>query len=199
LRAEEHRRQAEETRQLLLDESQHRIKNTLATVQAMARQTLRHASPADLDAFLARLHTLSEAHDLLSTKDWHRAPIDDVIHRALRPFSVEHGHRVVANGPPVLVPATSSLHLTLCLHELATNATKYGALSNAAGQVRLSWSVPDANRQRLELSWEEIGGPPVTPPERKGFGTLLIQSSGLTGARLDFAPQGLKCFLDLPI
>jgi PAS domain S-box-containing protein len=201
LRAEEHRREAEEAKQLLLDESRHRIKNTLATVQAIAGQTLRHANADELSAFLARLHALSEAHELLSTKNWHRAPLSDVIDRALRPFGGERGERIATHGAFILVPANTSLHLTLCLHELATNATKYGALSNGIGQVRLLWELTEdrAGQRRLKLIWQETGGPPVAPPKRKGFGTLLIQSSGEADTRLDFPKQGLQCILDLSL
>src|SRR5205085_8433978 len=114
LRAEDERRRAEE---LLLSESRHRIKNTLATVQAIAGQTLRHTPPDERQAFMARLHALAEAHELLTIENWNQASMRDVLSRALKPFETPQQERFVADGPDVWLPANSSLMLTLCLHE----------------------------------------------------------------------------------
>jgi two-component sensor histidine kinase len=121
-------------------------------------------------------------------------------HSHLRPFAAKQANRFVADGPSVLMPANTSLSLTLCLHELATNAVKYGALSNGTGRVSVSWDVAgDAEHRRLKLTWQEKDGPPVKAPERKGFGSLLIQSTGESETCIDFRPDGLRCVLDLSL
>jgi PAS domain S-box-containing protein len=200
LRTEERRREAEEAKELLLNESKHRIKNTLATVQAMAGQTLHHTRPDELQAFLARLHALGEAHELLTTEDWNRAALREVVSRALKPFASNQSNRIVVDGPSIWVPANTSLNLTLCLHELATNAVKYGALCNATGQVRVAWDVAgDGENRKLYLTWQETGGPPVTAPLHKGFGSLLIRATGEVDTRIDFHPDGLRCLIDLTL
>jgi PAS domain S-box-containing protein len=196
------RKRAEESRELLLQESRHRIKNTLATVQAIAGQTLRHTPPVEQQAFLARLHALGEAHDLLTSENWDQAPLRDVVKRALNPFLSSQQQRIAVDGPDVWVPANKSLQLTLALHELATNAAKYGALSNGTGQVRVSWELLSNGEGRtVRLSWLENGGPPVTAPARKGFGSLLIEQSfaGEGQTHFEFAPKGLRCSLDVSL
>lgn len=200
MRAEQERIAAEQGKELLLNESRHRIKNTLAMIQAMASQILRQANPNELKSFLARLHALGEAHELLTSEHWHQAPLFDVVDRAVKPFAAKQEGRLVADGPIVWVPANTSLSLTLCLHELATNALKYGALSNGTGQVRVSWAlVDDADERRLQLTWKETGGPPVTAPARNGFGSLLIKSTGEGQTRIDYQPDGVRCFLELSL
>jgi PAS domain S-box-containing protein len=200
MRAEDERQSAEEAKELLLNESRHRIKNTLAMVQAIAGQTLRHTKGNELKSYLARLHALGEAHDLLTTQNWTQARLRDVVERALKPFESRQQNCIVAKGPSVWVPANTSLTLTLCLHELATNAVKYGALSNGRGQVRVSWEVADeGDKRRLRLTWLETGGPPVKAPKRNGFGSLLIQSSGEGETCLDFRRDGLRCLLELSL
>jgi two-component sensor histidine kinase len=200
LRIEERRREAEEARELLLNESKHRIKNTLAMVQAMAKQSLRHANAKELQTFLSRLHALGEAHELLCTEYWRQAPLREVVSSALKPFASKQENRCITAGPPIWVQANTSLNLTLCLHELATNAVKYGALSNSTGQVQVSWDVAgEADQRRLHLTWQETGGPPVKEPRHKGFGSLLIQSTGGADSRIEFRLGGLECLLDLPL
>jgi PAS domain S-box-containing protein len=192
------RRQAEETRKLLLGESQHRIKNTLATVQAMVGQTLQRCPPEERDALVARLSALSEAHDLLTQENWSVAQVRDVIGRALKPFETARRDCFVYSGPLVWVPAQPSLTLTMCLHELATNAAKYGALSNGTGRVHVSWDLVEP--RKLKLSWQEAGGPPVSAPARTGFGSRLIEASFSNGETcLDFQPDGLRCSFELPL
>jgi PAS domain S-box-containing protein len=198
MRAEDARQSAEAAKELLLNESRHRIKNTLAMVQAIAGQTLSHSKEDELKSFLARLHALGEAHELLTAQNWRGARLRDVVERALKPFELRQRNCFVAEGPSVWVPENTSLNLTLCLHELATNAVKYGALSNGRGQVRVSWEVAGkGNQRRLRLTWLENGGPPVKAPKRNGFGSLLIQSSGEGETCLDFRPDGLRCLLEL--
>jgi PAS domain S-box-containing protein len=199
IHAEEERRKAEEAKELLLSESRHRIKNTLATVQAIASQTLRHLHAKDLELFLARLHALGEAHDLLSTDNWDQASLRDVIGRALNPFQTAERERFIVTGPYVSVPARTSLLLTLCLHELATNAAKYGALSNGSGRVHVTWDL--AGTGKVELTWREAGGPLVTMPRHKGFGSLLIEQSfsGEGKSCVDYQPDGVRCVMDISL
>lgn len=192
---------AERQQKLLLDELNHRVKNTLATVQAIAAQTLRTTdSPAAFrESFEARLLALSATHDLLTQSVWQGAPLEDVILMELRPHGVE---RYQLEGPVVALSPAETLTLGLVFHELVTNAAKYGALSTTEGCVRVRWQVRDQDGgPRLELTWSEEGGPMVSPPTRQGFGSRLIERS-LQGdidgeARLDFAETGLKCHLKL--
>ena len=130
VRAEDERRKAEEAKELVVSESRHRIKNTLAIVQAIASQTLRRTKADELQSFLGRLRALGEAHEVLSGENWDWASLRDVVGRALKPFQASRDKRFIVRGPVVLLPARTSLTLTMCLHELATNAAKYGALSN---------------------------------------------------------------------
>jgi PAS domain S-box-containing protein len=186
---------------LLLDEMKHRVKNTLATVQAIAMQTLQSATPDDRAAFAARLNALAGAHDLL-TKSWERAGVRDIIEGALSPFQEEHRERFLIEGPEnVTVGSEQSMLVAIGLHELATNAVKYGALSNRGGRVRVSWSVHrNGAAPRLQLEWMERGGPLVEPPKHKGFGSRLIEralSAQDGAAAFRFEPQGLICTISL--
>jgi two-component sensor histidine kinase len=190
------RLQAEEAKELLLGESRHRIRNVIATVQALASQTLVQDGPHQKETFVARLHALNEAHDLLTMENWDRALMGDIVERALKPFRSVHTERIVAQGPEVWVSANNSLMLTMCLHELATNAVKYGALSNG-GRIHVGWQCQDGATVRL--SWQESGGPPVAPPTRKGFGSRLIESSlgGDGTAGIEYRPEGVRCAFEL--
>jgi two-component sensor histidine kinase len=187
------RRRAEEQQRLLLTESVHRIKNTFATVQAIAMQTLRRAPADERDAFIARLHCLAHANELLADDNWDRASISDLLDRAIAPFGKE---RFRIKGPHTELNASKSLQVTLALHELATNAVKYGALSNGTGQVHVAWAF--AEPRRLKLSWRERNGPRVSTPKEKGFGSVLIESS-FEGAHFDYAPLGLTCTLQIDL
>jgi len=194
------RMRAEEAKELVLAESKHRIKNTLATVQAIAGQTLRNSAADDLQAFLARLHALGEAHDLLTAEDWHQTSLRVLVDRALKPFEPSRKDRIMVDGPSVALPASSSLSLTMCLHELATNAAKYGALSNSSGSLHISWElVGNGAKRAVSLSWLETGGPKVSAPKHKGFGSRLIESSGFDDVRLDYPPDGVRCCLEVPL
>ncbi len=195
------RRRAEELQRLMINELNHRVKNTLATVQSVAGQTLRNAS--DLgdarEALTTRLLALARGHDILTRESWDGAELADIVasvvaaHGEAERFSVE--------GPPVRLAPKATLALSMALHELMTNAAKYGSLSNESGQVRLVWrrSKADAG-ERLRMTWEEIHGPPVSIPTRQGFGTRLI-TGGLARelggeVRLEYPPHGVVCEID---
>jgi PAS domain S-box-containing protein len=189
------RKRAREQQRLMVEETKHRMRNTLATVQAIATRTLR-ASDEERRSFIARLAALARAHDLLTTENWNRAPLGDVIGRTLSPFRDRAFQRFVVEGPEnVWLSANHASLLTIALHELATNASKYGALSNQSGQVRLAWTfVKKDDATRLRVCWRESGGPPVKPPARSGFGSFLIErvlKSEGGEARLDYDRQGL--------
>ncbi|MBO9708677.1 MAG: PAS domain S-box protein [Caulobacter sp.] len=189
---------------LMINELNHRVKNTLSTIQSMAAQTLR-SDPDPLSAyakFEARLLSLSQVHDLLTQEHWHGASLAAVAERALKPFVEDSAARVDIDGPDVWAPPGAALALAMLLHELATNATKYGALSTPVGQVRLSWAVETANEGEkiVRLTWIERDGPPVKPPERQGFGSRLIGRAlrDLQGsAAMRFEPRGVVCDMNL--
>ncbi|MET0294297.1 MAG: PAS domain-containing protein [Phenylobacterium sp.] len=190
---------AEAQRELLLAELNHRVKNTLATVQAIAAHTLRsHPEPARFrEQFEARIAALSKTHDLLTAADWKSASLRDVLLAELAP----HGEgRYELEGPDVRLTPSETLTLALVIHELATNAAKYGALSAAKGCVSVSWELAAA---QLSLTWTERDGPAVTAPTRRGFGSRLIERSlqgEMRGAAvLEFAPAGLVCRLQTPL
>ncbi len=198
----EHRRRIERHQNLLLDELNHRVKNTLATVQAMAMQTLKGVDLPARDAFLARLFALSGQHDLLTLDNWEGASFEGVVRRALRPWREDERPRFQVAGPAVHLDAKKALALGMAFHELATNAAKYGAFSTDTGTVNVSWTLaPDD--EGLLLRWEERGGPPVTPPERRGFGLRLIEyglAREISGeVELDFSPDGLVCTWEMKL
>lgn len=188
---------AEAQQKLLVDELNHRVKNTLATVQAIAAQTLRTATePAAFnEAFQARLMALSATHDLLTATSWRSAALTDVLHVELHPYGPG---RYRCDGPALDLAPQEALTLGLVFHELATNAAKYGALSTPSGCVAVDWSVSEDGR-RLELVWRERDGPAVRPPTRRGFGSRLIERSlgGDGASELDFHPDGLICRIGL--
>ncbi|CAN7442917.1 PAS domain-containing protein [Phenylobacterium sp. LjRoot219] len=191
------RRRAEKRQRLLINELNHRVKNTLATVQSIAAQTLRSAPNLERarDAFEARLVALAAAHDLLTAESWHGARLTDVVASAMAPFETQRRPQISRSGPPVWLNAQRALALSMALHELATNAVKYGALSVPEGRVTIRWTLSADNV--LALSWIEHGGPPVAPPERAGFGSRLLQRSlarELGGeVAFTFAPDGVRC------
>ncbi len=201
-RAQERERH-EQRRRLLVDELNHRVKNTLATVQSIAQQTLRgDIAPAEArNALTGRLIALARAHDVLTEESWEGAELHDVVAGAVS----AHGgpDRFVVTGAPLWLPPALSLSLSLVLHELATNATKYGALSAEGGTVAIDWKITGrADALRLTLRWTERGGPPVMPPARHGFGSRLIQASFASAAgttTVDYAPGGLVCIIDVAV
>jgi two-component sensor histidine kinase len=192
---------AERRRTLLLREMNHRIKNILAAVQAIANQTFKDgATPDRLAAFGSRLSAMAAAHDLLVTENWESADLAEALGAAIGPFGADR-ERFTLDGPGLQITARAALSLSMAIHELCTNAAKYGALSTPAGRVAVSWRLDgDAASGRFHLAWREEGGPPVTPPDRRGFGTRLIETA-LAGdlgaaARLHFDPDGLVFTLD---
>lgn len=187
------RKRAQEQQKLLLAEIMHRVKNTLTAVLAIASQTLREAPANEREAFTARLHALSKAHDLLTSDKWDRAPLRAIVDAALAPFQQQ---RVKLEGPDTWLNASMAMQVTLALHELATNAVKYGALRDTTGRVHLIWKLSAADR--LQLWWNEIGGPTVTPPSRKGFGSILIEHT-FEGAQFNYAPQGFQCKFEIQL
>ena len=194
------RKRAEEQRKLLLFEMKHRIKNTLATVQALAAQTMRSATAEEHAAFVARLQSLARAHDLLASEQWNHASLSDVIQSALDPFQERHRERFLVEGPNnVWLDSEKSLAMAMNLHELATNSVKYGALSNFSGRISVTWELlPYTKPARVKLHWKERGGPPVKPPEHRGFGSrLLSHALGGDPPQMDFDPRGLECVLDV--
>jgi two-component sensor histidine kinase len=197
------RREAEMHRELLINELNHRVKNTLATVQSIAAQTLRTSTVETevRDRIDARLIALSDAHNLLTEHNWEGTTLDRVVEMALRPHRSDREDRFEVHGPEVQLSPKTALAIAMALHELATNAIKYGALSNEEGQVALHWQIKAADgEQRLHVVWSEQGGPPVTPPTRKGFGTRLIErglAAELGGSvQLSYPVNGVTCIID---
>jgi PAS domain S-box-containing protein len=194
------RLQAEEQRTLLINELNHRVKNTLATVQSLAMQTLREdvQNKEALALFNSRLAALSRAHDILTHESWKGAQLRQIVDQSVAPFRTTD--RIDVGGPDARVTPKQALALSIALHELGTNAMKYGALSDQGGRITLAWSV---DHGALHMSWRESGGPPVTPPTRSGFGTRLIErslSNDLGGeARILYLPAGVVAQMSTPL
>ena len=182
--------------ELLVEELNHRVKNTLAILQSIAAQTFRSASRPEREKFEGRLRALAEAHNLLSTEKWQGSDLQDVVGRVLQPYAVADTGRVKMFGPKVPLAPRLAVVLSMILHEIATNAAKYGALSNDGGTVTLDWEIIEEDaRRKLRLIWTEAGGPPVSAPVQRGFGSRLIERSArdqLGGeATVDFLPRGV--------
>lgn len=199
------RKVAENHRQLLLNELNHRVKNTLATVQSIASQSFRReVGSQSYPWFEGRLIALSKAHDVLSRENWKAADLQEVVAQAIAPFQADGHQRFVTQGPLQRLRPKQALALSMALHELCTNASKYGALSNHLGQVSLSWEVVKENGlPRLMIRWHEVDGPPVEPPISKGFGSRMLER-GLAGelnaqVRLAFLKDGLICDIEVPL
>jgi len=198
------RKEAERLQNILVGELTHRVKNILATVNAVVRQTLGPAVPDSQEAVLqARLEALAKAYDLLTISNWESASLHDIVRKAMSPYPEDS---VQIEGDPVLVNARAVLPLSLVFHELGTNAAKYGALSIDGGQVFLRWSISNSRGRDapgLSLRWEERGGPTVTVPTRQGFGSRLIKAvttSELGGeVVVNFAPTGLICDFEMAL
>jgi len=193
------RRRAEEHQRLLMNELNHRVKNTLATVQSMGAQTLRTGRNLTeaREAFVSRLMALSAAHNLLTAERWGSADLEDVVRMAVAAFDEPLGTRVSVEGPGLRLKAPHALGLAMALHELCSNAVKYGALSVDDGRVRIRWTLEPTGL--IRFVWQEEGGPPVLPPVRRGFGSRLIEEGlarELNGeVRMDYLPEGLRCEL----
>jgi two-component sensor histidine kinase len=189
---------------LLIEELNHRVKNTLALMQAIAVQTFRSASRDERAKFEGRLGALAEAHNLLSQEKWQGSELKDVVARVLQPFLLNSPDRIRMNGPTVPLSPLLAVVLSMIVHEIATNAAKYGALSNETGTVTLDWEVTtDMPKPQLRLIWTESGGPPVTAPVQRGFGSRLIERSAsdqLGGeATVDFLPRGVVYTISCPL
>ncbi len=191
----------------LIDELNHRVKNTLATVQSIVWQALRTATDADVvrEAIESRLFALSRSHDLLTKENWKSASLVDLLNDALEPFGVADGWagRIVIKGEEVRFPPVSALALGIVFNELATNAVKYGAFSTGAGSILIEWKIePGPQGRQLVLRWQEKDGPLVTPPRHQGFGSRVIEH-GLdalkAAVKLDYQPTGLLCTMSIPV
>ena len=196
------RRQADERQRLLVHELNHRVKNTLALVQGLALQSFKDGrDPAEARAaFQDRLAALASAHDLLTRENWEGATLAQLAEQAVGHHNASE-QRISIEGPELMLSPKAAVSLVMALHELGTNAAKYGALSAPAGRVAIGWEVADGERLRLE--WRERGGPAVTAPAERGFGFRMIEralASDLAGsARIVFEPEGLVCGIDAPL
>lgn len=198
------RKEAEEQRELLLAELNHRVKNTLAIVQGLASQTFRNADDFAhaQQAFSARLGALAAANNLLTQSSWESTALEPLIEDVFRAMGIAK-ERVRLSGARLLLPSKATMAVSLILHELATNALKYGALSTGEGTVAIDWQRMDHPSGRLALEWRETKGPPISPPARRGFGSRLIErmvTSDLGGhVTMDFCADGLVCRLEMQL
>ena len=196
---------AERQRLLLMSELNHRVKNALATIQSIAAHTIRTSQTLEdfQPAFMARLDALAKTHDLLTARAWMHAGLRELIISEITPYDGTPPSRVTLAGPAVQLAPRLVLALGLALHELATNAAKYGALSTPAGRVAITWNVVGEAPPHLRLLWTETGGPPVVAPTRRGFGTRVIErglADELQGEiALSFDTVGVVCGIDFPI
>ena len=190
--------EAEERQRLLINELNHRVKNTLAVVQGLAQQSFGKQADGRFEIFSARLAALAGAHNLLTDSTWESADLRELVRGSLEAAAGIDIARCELAGTPVTLPPPLALSLVMIIHELATNAIKYGALSNETGRVQVRWSVErgDAAAQ-VTIEWDEIDGPPVAAPARQGFGTRLIRRglSGQGATTLEYRPSGLHCRL----
>ena len=202
------RKASEERQKVLIDELNHRVKNTLATVQSLAAQTAHIAtSPAAFQkAFEGRLIALGRAHDQLTIRHWENADLRDILSAIAAPYATGGRDQIALMGDSVTLSPRAALTLAMAFHELATNAAKYGALSVPAGHVDVSWDMTwglSRKPDRLRIEWCERGGPAVTPPTRRGFGTKFIETSiafELNGtARIRFEETGVRCTMQLKL
>ncbi|MDO8401560.1 MAG: HWE histidine kinase domain-containing protein [Bradyrhizobium sp.] len=197
------REAADKLQKLILGELHHRIKNTLATVSAIASQSFRAAPTIEhgQQAMEGRLLALGRAHDLLMQISWSNASLTHTFSGATEPFESQGARRFHFNGPDIRITSGAVIALAMTFNELCTNTTKFGALSIPSGRVEIAWTIDD-DKQRLRLTWTEKAGPPVQPPERRSFGTRMMESLGqqLNGqVQLSYAPTGFVYALDVPL
>lgn len=200
------RRDKEEHITFLMRELAHRSKNLVAVIQAIAHQTARHTDsvPDFVGRFSARLVSMARTHDLLTGRERGGASLEDLVQSQIEPFVESAGRQVVIDGPPAILDEAATQNIGLALHELATNAAKYGALSVPQGRVAIGWQpvTTGDGARALRLSWRETDGPEVTPPQRKGFGHIVIERTVADSldaeVTLDFAPTGLIWQVDIP-
>lgn len=200
------RKRWEERQRLLINELNHRVKNTLATVQSLAAQSFRErgvASDPRVTAFQERLFALARAHDILTRDNWEGAELGEIVGEVIEPYCRESDGRCEMDGPHVRLRPGMALAVSMALHELATNAAKYGALSVPTGRVSITWTITPSQPRSLDLRWQESGGPPVTTPTRQGFGTRLIERSlalELSGeVDLTYGATGVTCKIKAPL
>lgn len=199
------RRRAEQQQEMLLAELRHRTRNTLAIVKSIAAQTRQHSRSIDAfsRSFNARVQALADTHTLLFDSNWSNSALQDLVRQHLRPYGGDQRARL--EGPAIAVRPKAALSLSLVLHELAANAAKYGALSSSVGEVVVEWRLIEAGEgpPNLEIAWRETGGPVVSPPARRGFGseviefTIALEFQG--EVRFDYRPEGLAVRLVLPL
>jgi PAS domain S-box-containing protein len=199
------RKEGEAHLRLLLRELTHRSKNLLAVIQAMARQTARHAGSITsfLSQFGARLQALAASHDILVRESWYGASVDELVRSQLSPYAEQAGGQVVIAGPAVALKPEAAQNLGLALHELAENAAKFGALSVSEGDVSITWGRRDTERgQSLVLDWHERHGPRVKPRRKQGFGSMVIERNLARAldaeVTMEFEPDGLRCHIVIP-
>jgi len=198
------RKASEDQLRLLLRELTHRSKNLLTVIHAIARQTASRTRSIDdfLQHFSNRLMAIGCSHDLLIADDWHGASLRTLVERQLSAHADRFGEQIAIEGEDVMLKPEAIQNLGLALHELATNAQKYGALSSDSGRVAIRWQFCEEDASKLKLLWEEQGGPPVTEPERSGFGRAMIEtvvSRALEGeVELTFPTEGVRCVIVIP-
>jgi two-component sensor histidine kinase len=199
----EQRETADRLQKLILEELHHRIKNTLATVSAIAAQSLRNATSIEhaQHAIESRLLALGRAHDLLLQARWTSASLEHIVRGATEPYDSESERKFSIEGPDLKITAGAVIALAMTLNELCTNTTKFGALSAPTGRIAIVWTI-DENSKRLHLTWSETGGPEVHAPTRQSFGTRLIETLGkqLKGTvEMSYHPTGFVYALDVPL
>ena len=199
------RKEGEVHLRLLMRELTHRSKNLLAVIQAMARQTARRSQSVDkfTDEFAARLQALAASHDLLVQESWHGALLSDLVRSQLGHYLDRENSQISVNGPSVFLKPEAAQNIGLALHELATNAAKYGALSVSTGQVSITWGwAQETSPNAAEIIWIETGGPAVSPPEQRGFGSVVIERNLAktldANVHLSFEPGGIQCRIVVP-
>ena len=199
------RKHAEERQQLLIRELHHRVKNTLATVQAIVGSTARTASSIDefYQGFVGRIVSLARTHNLLTEDLWQKAALEDLVQTELGPYEDEARNRITVDGPHVELPSEAAVPIGMAIHELTTNAAKHGALSTFGGQVEVSWQIVQGEQPMLQFSWVEHGGPRVSTPTRQGFGSRLLKRVLATQLQADvsmeFPEEGLRFSMKMPI
>jgi two-component sensor histidine kinase len=185
--------------ELLMRESHHRIKNILGLVQVVARQTAAREPEHFVESFTERVQALAANHDLLIESQWHGADVEDLVRVQLAHFADLVGSRIAVHGPKLRLNSAAAQAIGLAVHELATNASKYGALSNDDGRVDVAWR---SDARSFAISWTERGGPPVRPPDRRGFGSTVVEAMAkrTVGGEVeaDYAPSGLGWHLTCP-
>ncbi|MBY0259530.1 sensor histidine kinase [Methylobacterium sp.] len=202
----EERQKTHERQALLIRELHHRVKNTLATVQGLLGATARSTRDVETfyQSFSNRIVSLGKTHTLLTEDYWQTAPLHELLENELRPYNDADGARVQLDGPPIELAADLAVPTGMAFHELTTNAAKHGALSQPGGRITVAWDVTagDSGR-RLSLDWRESGGPPVTAPQRKGFGSTLLQrvlaQQCNATVTIDYAPTGLHFHMEAPL